>query len=61
MSLHPAPPESLPAGTPESPAAGAGVDRVIEGRMLTLKTLHDKKLITDEEYEAKRKEILKDL
>lgn len=33
----------------------------IEERLIKLKELHEKKLITNEEYEARKKEILKDL
>jgi hypothetical protein len=37
------------------------VPQGIEQRLSTLKDLHDKGLVTDQEYEAKRKEILGDL
>ena len=40
---------------------GAGQTRSIEARMQTLKELRRKELITREEYEAKRREILNDI
>ena len=41
---------------------GGGVaDISLENRLMLLKSLHEKKLITDAEYESKKKEILGDL
>ena len=41
--------------------AGSDADDSIEYRLTRLKSLYEKKLITGEEYEAKRMEILGDL
>ncbi len=49
---------------PSKPAALSGtaiVPRGIERRLLVLRDLYEKNLITEEEYAAKRKEILGDL
>ena len=53
------------AATPQVPrgssAGKAAAENSLERRLTVLKSLYDKKLITSEEYEAKRKEILGDL
>ena len=43
------------------PSYETGVKGSIEERLLELRNLYDLRLITDEEYEAKRQEILKQL
>jgi len=53
MPVPPAPPAVAPAAPATSPDA--------EQRLLTLKRLYDKGLITKSEYEKKRAEIIKDL
>ena len=52
----PAPPQAAPAPAPKPLDAAAAAD--IERRLETLKRLHDKGLITNDEYQQKRKEIL---
>ncbi len=61
------PGRAAPAGTATTPSvvspakpAAAG-RKSVEERLRTLNDLHDKKLITDEEYRAKRREILDEL
>ena len=49
-----------PAPTPP-PAGSRPAPKSMEERLLILKGLHDKGLITEEEYRAKRQEILKEL
>ncbi|MDE2093084.1 MAG: SHOCT domain-containing protein, partial [Burkholderiales bacterium] len=51
-----APPQAAPAPAPKPLDAAGAAD--IERRLETLKRLHDKGLITDDEYRQKRKEIL---
>ncbi len=51
--------EKAPAAAVGKPAAG--VRRSAEERLMILNDLHNKKLITDEEYRAKRQEILNEL
>ena len=41
--------------------AGDGSDRSAQDRLTELQNLYDRRLITREEYEAKRQEILKEL
>jgi hypothetical protein len=53
-----APAQSPPPATGKTPAKAG---QSIEERLSTLQELHAKKLITDEEYEAKRKELLEEL
>lgn len=43
------------------PSYEAGAKGSAEDRLLELRNLYDRHLITDEEYEAKRQEILKEL
>jgi hypothetical protein len=50
---------AAPASPGEKP--GKAGTATIEERLRTLNDLHDKKLITDEEYRAKRREILNEL
>ena len=50
----PAPPQAAPAPKPLDAAGAADIERRLE----TLKRLHDKGLITNDEYQQKRKEIL---
>jgi hypothetical protein len=47
------------SAAPEAPISAAADP--VEQRLSRLRNLHDKKLITDQEYEAKRREILEDL
>jgi len=49
---------SSPAPTPAPAPAGT---QSVEQRLSTLQSLHEKKLITDEEYAAKKKKILDEL
>ena len=56
----PAPMMAAPAPMPAPAAAPMPVSEV-ERRLETLKRLHDKGLITDEEFQEKRKEVLKSL
>jgi hypothetical protein len=51
--------EQSGGGTTAAPAKPAG--KSVEERLATLQSLHQKKLITDEEYEAKRKALLEEL
>lgn len=60
------PPRSEPAAAPAAASAAAVAPppagaQSLEQRLSTLKTLHAKQLITDEEYAAKRKVILDEL
>lgn len=58
------PPQAAPAGGNRLEPAGPPARPVpsgVEQRLMRLKELKDKGLITDEEYNYKRKEILKDL
>lgn len=51
-------------GTAEGPASAAptaGESRDAQSRLTELRQLYDQRLITQEEYEAKRAEILKEL
>jgi hypothetical protein len=50
---------AAPAVSPGKPAASGR--KTVEERLMILNDLHDKKLITDEEYRAKRLEILNEL
>lgn len=50
---------TVPAQVP--PATAAPATQSFEQRLTTLKTLRDKGLITDEEYETKRRQILDEL
>lgn len=55
-------PTAPAAGSAAAPAAGNGsVEQTIEQRLTVLKSLRDKGLITEQEYDDKRKEILKSL
>ncbi len=55
-------PAPLPAAQPgAAPAPPAEVKKPAKERMLDLRELYDAGLITEEEYERKRKEILEDL
>ena len=45
----------------ESTASGHAVSSNTEQRLQELRRLYDQSLITEEEYEAKRQEILKEL
>jgi len=49
--------------TPSKPVQSAPADKaqIMEEKLKTLKDLHDKNLITDEEFNKKKAEILKDL
>jgi hypothetical protein len=51
--------EAVKAPAPQD--TGASKVQTIENRLKTLKDLHDKNLITDEEFNKKKAEILKDL
>jgi hypothetical protein len=51
--------EAVKAPAPQD--TGASKVQTIENRLKTLKDLHDKNLITNEEYEMKRAKILKEL
>jgi len=55
--------EPARATVPAPPARTETAEKstMIEQRLSTLRSLHEKKLITDEEYEAKRKEILAEI
>jgi hypothetical protein len=55
-----APPAAAVAPAPRRPLDAAGADD-IERRLETLKRLRDRNLITEEEYQQKRKEILQAL
>lgn len=56
-----APVQSLSTATKPSEPASATTANNAEGRLIQLKNLHDKGLITDAEYERKRAEIVKGL
>lgn len=54
--------ESIVGMMEEPPAAGESPEKgSAESRLLELRSLYDQRLITDEEYELKRQEILRDL
>ena len=53
--------EEGPAEGPASAAPPAGESRDTQSRLTELRQLYDQRLITQEEYEAKRAEILKEL
>ena len=54
--------ESIVGMMEEPPSAGESPERgSVESRLLELRSLYDQRLITDEEYESKRQEILQDL
>jgi hypothetical protein len=60
-SAPPAPPAAAaPTAAPAAPRTPAG-SASAEERLTTLKRLHEKGLITDEEYQQKRREILQAL
>ena len=52
--------QQIPKGSSGTTGGGTN-DNTLEHRLTILKSLYEKKLITSEEYEAKRKEILGDL
>ena len=54
-------PAPAAAGSTPAPAKPAPGGKSLEERLATLQTLHEKKLITDEEYAAKRKALLEEL
>jgi hypothetical protein len=54
VPVPPAPP--APAAAPAAPAGGDA-----EQRLITIKRLYDKGLLTKSEYEKKRQEIIKGL
>lgn len=60
----PSPPPSIAAGstappaTPAAPAVSGGATRPAAARLLQLKELLDRKLITPEEYEERRRQII---
>jgi hypothetical protein len=56
----PAPVQTAPAPAPAPRAAPASADE-IEQRLLTLKRLRERGLISEEEYQQKRREILQAL
>jgi hypothetical protein len=58
-----APPSAAAAPAPTAPAAAAPAARPedIERRLITLQRLRDRGLISEEEYQAKRREILQQL
>ncbi len=49
------------AGIMEEPSSAAGPENSVENRLTQLRALYEQRLITQEEYDAKRQEILKDL
>jgi len=54
--------ESIVGMMEEPPLAGESPEKgSVESRLLELRSLYDQRLITDEEYELKRQEILRDL
>jgi len=54
--------ESIVGLMEEPPLAGESSARgSVESRLLELRSLYERRLITDEEYELKRQEILRDL
>ena len=54
--------ESIVGMMEEPPLAGESPEKgSVESRLLELRNLYDQRLITDEEYELKRQEILRDL
>ena len=53
--------EEGPAEGPATAAPPAGESRDTQSRLTELRQLYDQRLITQEEYEAKRAEILKEL
>ena len=57
---EPRPEAGQPVATAPQPTAEQPMD-VVEERLARLKRLHERGLITDEEYRAKRQEILDDL
>ena len=62
----PAPQPAAPTAAPadiraSSPAPAPAGTQSVEQRLSTLQSLHEKKLITDEEYAAKKKRILDEL
>lgn len=66
VNAAPAPLRAEPAAVPSETSAGAATSppagaQSMEQRLSTLQALHAKKLITDEEYAAKRKKILDEL
>ncbi|RQP22930.1 SHOCT domain-containing protein [Albitalea terrae] len=46
---------------PATPGSPAAIGDEIEQRLITLKRLRDKNLITEEEYQQKRREVLQKL
>ena len=54
--------ESIVGMMEEPPLAGESPEKgSVESRLLELRSLYDQRLITDEEYELERQEILRDL
>ena len=54
--------ESIVGMMEEPPLVGESPEKgSVESRLLELRSLYDQRLITDEEYELKRQEILRDL
>jgi putative oligomerization/nucleic acid binding protein len=60
-SARPAPAVSPPAAPPAPSPAARPAEKGVEERLLLLKGLYDKGLITEEEYRAKKMEILREL
>jgi hypothetical protein len=57
----PAPAAAVPAAPPPVPGSPAAIGDEVEQRLTTLKRLRDKGLITEEEYQQKRREVLQRL
>lgn len=58
---HVTPPPAAAATTVARPAPsseGSGSDRPVEERLATLKALHERRLISDEDYKRKKEQIL---
>jgi hypothetical protein len=58
LAVHTAPSVSQPPSAP--PASSSAPSESLESKLEELKRVYDKKLIKQEEYEAKRKQLLTD-